>query len=199
MSKHTEFDVFRDYVTLKVHFNEWRFNWNPERTYDISVDSYRKRKDKHCFTRMVAIKPSRNEWIEYFISAFMQNRRKYVGDMFDEELEDEHRNRMSHRRALEYNFRVDCDNIRDHLQANAITFPQLLKIGISQPRLFETRIEGGVTEETIAILDKFFNFTRFQTNNMLWEETRLKVHKYSALIDVEPKRFKQHIDTLIST
>lgn len=198
MLKHSEFDVFKDYVALKVHFNQWKFTFHPEKSYNIQPDAYRCRKDKHFFTRMVAIKPRRDEWIEFFISSFIKNRRKYVGDMFDEETEDDHRNRMSHRRALEYNFKVDCENIQEHLLAHSMTLPQLLKIGRSQPVLFETRIEGGITEESIAIMDKFFNFTRFQTNNMLWEETRLKINKYSKLLDVDMSRFKQHIGTLIS-
>lgn len=198
MTRHTEFDVFKDYVGLKVHFNYWHFTWNPDHAYNISLDAFRKRKDKASFSRMVAIKPKRVEWVEYLISAFMKDRHTWIGNTFDEDIEDAHRTRMRHRRALEYNFKVDCENIRDHLDTNVMNLPQLLKIGNSQPRIFETRVEGGVTEETLAIMDRFFNFTRQSTNNMLWEETRLKLRKYRDLLNVDLTKFRPHIDTLLS-
>lgn len=198
--RYTEFDVFKDYIGLKVHFNRWEFIWSPEKFYNISLDAFRKRNDKAFFAKMVAIKPKRVEWVEYLISAFMKDRRNWIGDIFDEDAEEVHRIRMSHRRALEYNFKVDCENIRDHLRANAMNLPQLLKIGNSQPRIFETRVEGGVTEETLAILDHFFNFTRQSTNNMLWDETRLKIAKYKYTLNLRgySGRFKQHVDTLLA-
>ena len=197
--RHTEFDVFKDYVGLKVHFNEWDFIWNPDKNYNISTEALRKRKDKPFFTRLVAIKTKRVEWVEYLISAFMKNRHTWVGDIFDEDTEESHRVRMSHRRALEYNFKVDCENIREHLSANAMTLPQLLRIGNSQPRIFETRVDGGVTEETLGVLDHFFHFTRQGTNNMLWEESRLKICKYKHTLGLHEYavKLKPHIDTLL--
>lgn len=198
--RHTEFDVFKDYVGLKVHFNEWDFIWNPDKQYNISLNALRKRNDKPFFTRLVAIKTKRVEWVEYLISCFMKDRHSWIGDIFDEETEEAHRVRMSHRRALEYNFKVDCENIQEHMRANAMTLPQMLKIGNSQPRIFETRVDGGVTEETLGIFDWFFNFTSQATNNMLWEESRLRLrkYKYTLGIDSQIHRFKPHIDTLIN-
>lgn len=200
MTKHTEFQVFKDYVGIKLHFNEWKFVWNPDKEYAITPDAMRKRSDKVFFTRLVTVKPSRHEWVEYMTSAFMKDRHTWIGDMFDEEIEDQHRSRMSHRRALEYNFRVDMDNVKSHLESNVMTLPELLKVGNSQPRIFETRIEGGITEESLAILDRFFGFTRQSTSNMLWEETRLRIHKYACLINAQQymPKFKAHVDTLLT-
>lgn len=195
--KHTEFDVFKDYIGLKVHFNEWNFIWNPDKDYSTSPEALRKRRDKSFFTRLVSVKPKRTEWVEYLISAFMKDRHNWIGDIFDEDTEEAHRNRMSHRRALEYNFKVDCGNIQD----SGYPLVELLKVGKSQPKIFETRIDGGITEETLAILDSFFNFTRQKTNNPLWEESRLRINKYKYVIGLNAEyrqKFKASIDTLIS-
>lgn len=195
-----EFDTYKEYIGIKTHFNQWDFVWRPEYEYNVKPESWEKRRDKSFFSRLSNIKPKRPERIEFLISAFMHSRHTWIGEIFDGEVDDCHRNRMSHRRALMYNFRVDCDNIQDHLHATGMTFAELLKIGSSQPRIYESRIEGGVTEETMSIIDHFFAFTKQSTNNLLWEETRLKIHKYKYTLglgemvnDLHP-----HVKTLIA-
>ena len=198
--KREEFDAYKEYVGLKLHFNEWDFIWRPDHEYRMGSDAWNKRRDKAFFTRLSVIKPKRPDRIEFLVSAFMRNRNTWIGEIFDEEIEESHRVRMSHRRAIMYNFRVDCDNIQDHLQSQNMRLIDLLKVGTSQPRIFEGRVDGGVTEETLSILDHFFSFTKQSTNNLLWEENRLKLHKYKYTLGLQEftNDLKSHIDTLLA-
>lgn len=201
MNQSIGLDVFKDYCGIKVHFNEWGFNWNPDRSLNLNAASFVKRKDKSFFYRLAEIKKgSRPEWIEYLISGFMGNRHSWIGDLFDDYAEDRHAARMKNRRALGYHFRVDAENIKNHLEQTGMPFTDLLKVGRSQPRIFEERVAGGITEESLAILDYFFGFTRQETENMLWSETRLKINKYSRLLNIGPQvdLFKPQVDFLIS-
>lgn len=198
--KKIEFETYKEYVGLKLHFNEWDFIWRPEHEYRMSTDAWVKRNDKAFFSRLSVVKPKRDERVEFLISAFMKNRQTWIGEIFDEEIEESHRVRMSHRRALMYNFRVDCENIQDHLQANGMRLVELLRVGTSQPRIFEERVDGGVTEETLSIFDWFFNYSRQETNNLLWEENRLKICKYKYTLGLQEyaSSLKSHIDTLLA-
>ena len=195
-----EYVAFTDYVGLKAHFNTWDFVWSSDREYRRLANAWNARHDKMHFAKLYLSKPKREDRIEFLISAFTLNRRLWVGDMFDDEVEMAHRNRMSHRRAIMYNFRVDCDNIQDHLLHTGQRLPELLKIGNNQPLIFEDRVEGGVTDETLSILDYFFNFTRQGTTNLLWEETRLKLNKYKHVLALQSftSDLKPHINTLLA-
>jgi hypothetical protein len=181
------FYVYKDYVGLKTHFNVWKFYWHSEHDYRLSEEAFAKRNDKHFFKRLYNIFPKRNDRLEFLISCFLHDKRMWIGDMFEEELRDLHRARMTKRSALVYTFRNDAENIADFMIEHDLTLKKLLLTNEQRPLILKHRhqILGGVSEETLALFDKFFGFTRQVTANPLWEEERLRYHKYNHLIEIE--------------
>jgi hypothetical protein len=182
-----EFFVFKDYVGLKVHFNVWEFNWRFDYDYHMKESALAKRNDKHFFERFSSLFSKRNEWVEFLISCFMRDKRMWVGDMFEEDLKDYHRSRMIKRVALIYTFRNDAENIFEFMAENNLTLKELLKTKDQRPLILKIRqqIHGGVSDETLALFDKFFRFTQQKTLDPLWEEERLRYYKYGCLLKVE--------------
>ena len=177
-----DFQAFKDYICLKNHFNVWEYNWN-------------------YFNGIAYKLKDRDAWVEHYTTSFLANPKCWVGSMFDNELVEAHTIRMKRRRALLYNFRVDIEGINAHLENNGGRFIDLLKIGRTQPGIFETRIEGGVTEESLAILDSIFDYTKYGSMNPLWNETRLKINKYRKLLtyDLDLDPYKSSVDYLLKT
>lgn len=194
-----DFLAFKDYICLKNHFNVWEYNWNPDKTIRISADAFEKRKDKAYFHKVSYNLKDRNTWIEHYTTSFLSNPRCWIGAMFDEDIIEAHMKRMKRRRALLYNFRVDMECINGHLEESGGRFIDLLKIGRTQPGIFETRIEGGVTEESLAILDAIFDYTKYGSMNPLWNETRLKLNKYRRILayDMDLSPYKSSVDHLL--
>lgn len=181
------FCAFKEYVGLKVHFNEWKFNWDSNRRYRLSESAFANRNDKHFFIRLSKAFPKRDDRIEFLISCFLHDKKMWVGDMFDEDLRDKHRARMVKRTALVYTLRNDAENIVDFMTDNGLTLKKLLLTDGQRPLILRHRdqIFGGVSEETLALFDKFFKFTQQVTLNPLWEEERLHYHKYNYLLKIE--------------
>jgi hypothetical protein len=125
--------------------------------------------------------------MEFFISCFLKNKRLWIGDMFDENLLDDHRIRMTKRGALIYTFRNDVENILDFMSERNISFKKILLTDDQKPLIMKIRhqINGGVSDETLALFDKFFGFTKQVTPDPLWEEERLRLHKYNHLLEIE--------------
>jgi hypothetical protein len=174
-------------VGLKTHFNEWKFYWRPDYDYKLSESAFLKRADKHYFDRIYKTFPKRKERIEFFISCFLKNKRLWIGDMFDESLLDNHQSRMQKRGALIYTFRNDVENILDFMADNSMTFKKILLSDGQKPLIikFRHQINGGVSDETFALFDKFFGFTKQVTPDPLWEEERMRFHKYNHLLEIE--------------
>jgi hypothetical protein len=107
--------------------------------------------------------------------------------MFDESLMDDHRSRMMKRGALIYTFRNDAENILDFMTDNKISFKKILLTDDQKPLIMKVRhqMNGGVSDETLALFDKFFGFTKQVTPDPLWEEERLRLHKYNHLLEIE--------------
>lgn len=181
------FHVYKDYVGLKTHFNVWKFYWKSDYDYHLSESAFTKRHDKHFFERLFKIFPKRNDRLEFLISCFLHNKRMWIGDMFEEDLRDLHRARMVKRGALVYTLRNDAENISDFMTERNLTLKKLLLTDGQRPLILKYRrqILGGVSEETLALFDKFFGFTQQVTPNPLWEEERLRYHKYNHLLRIE--------------
>lgn len=181
------FRVYKDYVGLKTHFNVWKFHWYPDHDYRMSESAFARRHDKHFFGRLFKTFPKRNDRLEFLISCFLHDKRMWIGDIFEEDLRDLHRARMVKRGALVYTLRNDAENIADFMAGHELTLKKLLLTDGQRPLILKHRrqILGGVSEETLALFDKFFGFTQQVTPNPLWEEERLRYHKYNHLLEVE--------------
>lgn len=192
--------AFRDYVRLKLHFNDWKFDCRQDR---IRANLYTllKRDDSPYFYSLFKEYPDRRERHAFLTSCFLYDKHTWVGDMFREELKEIHRVRMRRFNSTLYTLKNDAENLSDYMRAKGLTLKEMLLTKGLKPLIIAKRrvIEGGITLETLAVLDKLFNFTRFGTEDLHWEETRLQIHKYGMLIKIDnAERIKKIINKLLA-
>lgn len=195
-----QFEAFRDYIAVKAHFNDWKFDCTRMGT-STRAASLRKRNDDRHFLNLCKEHPNKNTRQAFLTSCFLHDKRMWVGDMFREELKDIHRARMRRFNSTLYTLKNDAENLSDYMHAKGLTLKEMLLTKGMKPLIIAKRrvIEGGITLETLAVLDKLFNFTRFGTEDLHWEETRLQIHKYGMLIKIDnAERIKKIINKLLA-
>lgn len=198
-------ETFCDYIYLKNYFNKWTFdvkNGSKGLYNFISPNAITKRHDIIHFRKISNVFKSAEQRQEFFISGFLNNRRMWIGDFYSEDVIDLHKLRLKTRTALLYTFNKDVNNIIDYIQEHNTTFKELFKVNGQRPKIMNVKsdIWGGVTDETLAILDKYFKYTSQETINPLWDEERLRYHKYGKLLHIEDvNQIKPTLNKLIAT
>ncbi len=205
MATTQEHESFCDYVSLKVHFNNWKFTWNhndPDYHYKkIAPTAIDNRYDRKYFNQLNKLFKKPEQRREFLITGFLSNRKLWIGDFFNDDLISEHQARMRKRTSLIYTFNNDIENIIEFMEDKSFTFKELIKANGQRPQLlkFKRDILGGISEETLAILDKFFKYTHQVTVNPLWDEERLHYNKYGILLNIDDtNRIKTSLQKLIA-
>jgi hypothetical protein len=114
--EYNAFQVYKDYIFLKRHFQEYDFIWNENAQYKGSIQKLNNRKDLYFFKKAYKEFATRNECIQYFISAFLYDNNIWIGDIFNESVEQYHQNRMKVFSRLEYVFETDCEKVQEFLE-----------------------------------------------------------------------------------
>ena len=191
--------TFRDYVGLKLHFND-PFIWHRGFKSRIGEEQLLKRKDAYIFVRMADEIPDREERIQKFISAFKQNPQTWVGEIFEEEQKEYHKKRMSVVNALQYSFRTDIDKIVTLMQDNQIDVRKLLVSKGDVPYLIknESEIPGGIKDETLALIERAFKFCSTDTIDPLWQRRAFMLGKYHYWLKVKDEFLDQQLSKLVT-
>lgn len=194
-------NCFRDYVTLKLHFNEESFIWHPEIGRKISADALMRRKDSAFFEALNRKHPDTEDRRDYLISGFLLNKDLWIGEFLEKEVVAFHKQRMVRVHSLEHVFASDCENIRDYMLETQKKISDLLKLTDNdRPPIIAERsdILGGVTDETLSILDLAFDYTSQESENPVWSKTRLKLRKYKRFLEVPKPTLIHHLNLLAS-
>ncbi|MDD5151806.1 MAG: hypothetical protein PHC28_15225 [Flavobacterium sp.] len=195
-SRLNEFNVYKDYVGIKTHFNEWGYFWH--RTLDnqkITIDSFLKRKDKELFKYFTG---SRLSLIEIMITHFLIDKEIYIRDILDKVYLDEHKERLIRLGKLNYQTKSEIESIIEYVEDNNISLKKLFLPENNTPIIKDLIIDLKLNIETLSILDTFFGFTKYSGNNPLWQEKCLSIHKYGKLLILEDRqKIKGYIDNLI--
>lgn len=192
-------NCFRDYVTLKLHFNEESFTWRPEIGRKIGPDALMKRSDCRYFERLTQKHPDTEDRQNYLISGFVLNKDLWIGEALEKEVVNFHKQRMIRVHSLEHVFSSECENISDFMLETKRSIRDLLKLTDGdRPAIIAERsdIIGGLSDETLAILDKAFDFTRQDSDNPVWAKTRLKLRKYKRFLDIPKESLIHHLNLL---
>lgn len=190
---------FRDYVTLKLHFNSEGFNWTDGAGKKIGVEALQKRKDRAFFDRLNQKHPDTEDRREYLISGFLYNPNLWIGEFLEKEVVNFHRKRLVRLKSIEHLFASEVESIHDYMLETKTSIRNLLKLTDGdRPAIIADRskILGGVSDETLALIDKAFNFTKQDTNNPLWSQERLKLRKYKWFLSVPRDTMLYHFNLL---
>jgi hypothetical protein len=192
-------NCFRDYVTLKLHFNEESFTWRPDIGRKIGPEALMKRRDSSFFEKLNQKHPDTEDRQDYLVSGFLWNRDLWIGEALEKEVVNFHKQRMIKIHSLTHVFTSECENIRDFMLESNRSIQDLLKLTDGdRPAIIAERsdIIGGVSEETLAILDQAFDYTRQDSNNPVWSKTRLRLRKYKRFLVVPKTTLIHHLNLL---
>lgn len=169
--------VFHDYVNIKLHFRDPSYRADHFRENSkIMRFNYKTRKDLKFFEQLASYFSHRSSLIEYFISGFLENPGRWIGDFIEDsdQLIEEHRKRMNRCRNLVKVFEEDCQRM-----SSSYTLKELLGGG-GTPKIF---FEGGC-KETLAVLDHLTGFCQSGTasNDLAWKRDSLTISKYKYLL-----------------
>lgn len=157
------------------------------------------RKDAFVFFDL-ADRFSREENIQIWISLFKQNQKGQCGNVLEEEYKEYHKDRLRIINSIKYSFRTDIERLKMFMLDNKIDVKTLLKSDGQSPYIItnESDIIGGVTDETLALLDRAFKFTEQETIDPLWDQRKFSLRKYGYLVEIDKAFYHEQLGILIS-
>lgn len=198
MSRRAALNCFRDYVTIKLHFNSDAYTWREDAGRKITENALLTRNDHHFFEALTYKYRDTEERRDFFVSAFLFNPNFWVGEWQQEDVVAHHRNRLKRTHSLVFNFNADVENVIEYMKENKVTLKNLLLNCGDRPTIIKNRssIIGGVTDETLALLDRGFCFLKQPTENPFWQREAFKLHKYSAFLSIPKEVLLNNLNQL---
>lgn len=197
---HNHLCAFRDYITIKLHFNDPSFKFNQDKTFSkITLESLSKRKDARFFIRMVEKYPKRQDRIDILVSLFLLKPDAWIGEIFEDEFKDYHLDRLSRVKSLKRTFEVEMMNIKDYLKDKNLNLTQMLLTDGDIPDIIKKRrrIRGGISDETLSLLNYVFGFCNQKIENPLWQQKSLSLSKYKNFLNVQDEFLESVLNQLV--
>lgn len=192
--------TFQDYVGIKLHFND-HLVWNRNTRLRLKQEQLLKRKDAFVFLKMNEQEPNREDRIQRLISMFKRDKSAWSGAIFEEENTVFHKQRMTVVRALRHVLRTDIDRLVMFMEESKIDVRKLLLSDGQRPYIIshEYDIIGGITDETLALLNRGFKFCNQESIDPLWEERAFMLNKYGYCLEVDSAYLTQQFNKLTAT
>ena len=176
--------VYHDYINTKLHFNDFKYLGHNILNNNKLFLAYNKRKDKEQFNIISNYFTSRTSLINYFISGFLQNKKRYILDFIIDidTIKEYHNKRIENSKNYISIFELDCIKIQNYIKTHDINIKELLRNNNQQPLIIRLVSDKKIkcSLETLSILDLFFGYTNGfkETQDFLWQEKALQIYKY---------------------
>ena len=175
------FESYMLYNALKLHFESSydavKYNFKS----NVTPNSFFKRKDKYFFAKLG--RKHNGELKDYYVANFKAGK-SYIGDMMDEEGEQNYR---EHKRIQESIHRVFSIDINRLTEEN-VSFDYLFKTGDNaHPLVVKLWLQEEISLETVVILNAIFKFIDRESKNIsdtiVWPDTRRLIEKYEPFVN----------------
>jgi hypothetical protein len=175
------FESYKLYNALKLHFESSydavKYNFKS----NVTPNSFFKRKDKYFFAKLG--RKHNGELKDYYVANFKAGK-SYIGDMMDEEGEQNYR---EHKRIQESIHRVFSIDINRLTEEN-VSFDYLFKTrDNAHPLVVKLWLQEEISLETVVILNAIFKFIDRESKNIsdtiIWPDTRRLIEKYEPFVN----------------
>jgi hypothetical protein len=175
------FESYKLYNALKLHFESSydavKYNFKS----NVTPNSFFKRKDKYFFAKLG--RKHNGELKDYYVANFKAGK-SYIGDMMDEEGEQNYR---EHKRIQESIHRVFSIDINRLTEEN-VSFDYLFKTSDNaHPLVVKLWLQEEISLETVVILNAIFKFIDRESKNIsdtiIWPDTRRLIEKYEPFVN----------------
>ncbi|AKO61712.1 hypothetical protein CPT_Mendera_065 [Stenotrophomonas phage Mendera] len=190
--------AFQEYVGLKLHFNK-DLVWRRGMRFNQDESTLLKRKDAMFFRQFADKYPDSEDRIQRYVSALKRDQNAWIGEMLDMENVEYHKQRMRVIGALTYNLRTDIDRLVTYMDENGVDIKKLLKSDGTRPYLITvmSEIEGGISDETLALMEKAFRYCKQETLDPFWEQKAFMLSKYHYWLEIKSDTLDQQLSRLV--
>lgn len=187
------YEAFTLYHGLKLHFSgKYDFIKYNGKT-NVNKDQFMLRKDKYSFYKL-SRKYKREELFGFYISNFLINTNIWVGDLMQDDADQEYKKWLKAQQSLSYIFDQNLNHLFD-----LVEMPEdMLKVVDGQyPLLYNEYLQGKVNLETIIILNDIMNFfpmwKKKVADDIVFPDFITKCEKYKPFLNFDKAKFKSKI------
>jgi len=188
----TEFEVYKMYLALKLHFTTDKYNVIEQKgKVRASKQAFAKRKDLYSLKK-IAKTYSDEEVANFLVANFTSGDR--WGGVFDSEAGDRYMEWKKKIEGLTYNFEKDIDNLALHLEETEKHPDSLFEITKNQhPYIIKSYLRKEISLETLVILEKINPYLdRFDAevdDKIIWPDISRLIRKYKPFLNFDKEKY----------
>jgi len=183
----TSFEVYKDYLALKNHFNILGYNYfryNSKIT--ANLESFNKRKDKFPFEKVAKHRDAHN----LMLANFIQNPKCWIRELaYDDSSEQIYLDWLKRSQSLTYVVSGDLKKLDEKFDENFIVrdnqHPILLKLFCSDSISTETLCVLVDISRCLKHWDKELN------GDVVWDDIKLLIMKYTPFIKYDREKIQK--------
>ena len=192
------FDVYRNYLALKKHFSDAKydyFKYNGKTR--ASIESFNKRKDKYWYEK-TSRKLNDKEVVDFFVANFVaasDPSSLWIGELISSG-ETNYREWTKRQQSLSYLFRQQSEEL---LLNNKLK--DVFNCLNRHPILLKKFMGGFLSIETLVIYDRIFQFRKNFDKKLLdpvWETVSLKIQKYTPFLNNDVFQYKKLLRQIVN-
>lgn len=177
------YEVYKLYLALKLHFTTEKYDITKTRgAVKASQEAFLRRKDIISIRRL-AKDYKHKEVIDFLVANFVSGDK--WGGMFDTEASEVYKEWKARKSRRDYQFEQDVDLIKLEMEKQNISNPF---DGEGQHSLvYRLYLGKKITVETIVSLDKLFNFSHNDNDDIFLKDISLLIRKYRPFVKLTDK------------
>jgi hypothetical protein len=183
----TSFEVYKDYLALKNHFNLLGYNYfryNSKIT--ANLESFNKRKDKFLFEKVAKHRDAHN----LMLANFIQNPKCFIREIaYDESAEQIYLDWLKRSQSLTYMIAGDLKKLNKTFNENFIVRDN------QHPILIKLFCSDSISPETLCVLVDISrclkHWDKELNDDVVWNEIKLLIKKYIPFIKYDREKIKK--------
>ncbi len=181
------FDVYRDYLALRNHFNSDSYNYfKYQGKGSATVDSFNKRKDRFFFEKVAKHKDPHG----FMLANFMRNPRSWIRDIaYSDDSESTYQDWKKRKESLTYLVSEDLNKLQFPFDSNFIIKDKQLS------RILTLHLGGDLRIETTCVLTDLvgcYNYWNKELkDDVIWQDVGKMIKKCTPFIKYDKDKIKK--------
>ena len=189
------YDVYRAYLSLKLHFTTDQYDVIQQRgRVKASKQSFFKRNDLFAI-RKIAQEYSDKEVVDFLVANFVSGDR--WGGVFDIEAKQRYIQWKKRMESITYTFEKELDKMLLEAEKRGIDFSKMFEGNGQHPPIVRKYLGGEISIETLVILNKLNNFTNQLdselSQDIVWPDVSRIIKKYGPFLDINKEKYNELI------
>ena len=177
------FDVFKIWLGVKLHFTTDSYDYvQYGGKVNCKLETFTKRNDRYFFHKL-SKKYNEEQALDFFVSNFLHNDKKWIGDLAKSDGNDIYLSYRRYKDSFSYNFRSECNIIRDFMGHNKLTFDELFSVVRGQhPPFLKLLLSKKISYETFSVFATLLRFVkrwdRQVVEKVVWKDYSRRIKKF---------------------